>query len=78
MYDFGQTGQGSYIEGTTDAVHPLQAAVNWGHPEATQKLIELGADVNRRDEYGNMVLLAAKNEGQEEIVQILIAAGAEE
>ena len=69
---------GAEIEGTTDAGNPLVIAATKGHPEATQKLIDLGADVNRRDEAGNVALRAARNSGNEDVVQTLLDAGAEE
>jgi ankyrin repeat protein len=69
---------GAEIEGKTEDVRPLVMAVTNGQREATLKLIELGADLSRRDEVGNILLGLARNWDHEEIVEILLEAGAEE
>lgn len=69
---------GAEIEGAVEDVNPLLMAATIGQREATLKLIELGADVNQRDEFGNIALGAARNAGHEAIVEILLEAGAEE
>lgn len=66
---------GAEVDGMTEAGNPLTIA---DRPEAVQKLIELGADVNLRDDNGNIALNEARNAGNEEIVQILLDAGAVE
>ncbi len=52
-------------------------AVRFGTPRMVQRLIELGADVNRRDGDDAPPLLEAVNRGSRELVEMLIAAGAD-
>lgn len=52
-------------------------AVRFGTPRMVQRLIEQGADVNRRDDDDAPPLLEAVNRGNQELVEMLIAAGAD-
>ena len=65
---------------TVDGVSPLHQAAKWGDPNIVKLLIEKGADVNAVDQYGNTPLHSAvevvKTYGQEDIVRLLLAAGA--
>ena len=55
----------------------LQDEVNMGHLEVVQQLIEQGADVNGKDALGNTPLMAAAYTGQDDMVGILLASGAD-
>ncbi|GMV93853.1 MAG: hypothetical protein AMXMBFR82_36310 [Candidatus Hydrogenedentota bacterium] len=52
-------------------------AVRFGTPRMVKRLIDLGADVNRRDGDGAPPLLEAVNRGSQELVEMLIASGAD-
>lgn len=52
-------------------------AVRFGTPRMVKRLIELGADVNRRDGDDAPPLLEAVNRGSRDLVEMLIAAGAD-
>lgn len=54
----------------------LLSAIYAGKPEIVKQLIELKADVNRRTPSGDTPLSAARNGDQEDVVQMLLAAGA--
>jgi ankyrin repeat protein len=54
----------------------LAWAVAMSAPKTVQRLIEAGADLRVRDESGNTPLMIAKSNGSEEIVKLLIDAGA--
>ena len=56
-------------------VTPLRKAIDEGHAEIAQALIDAGADV--KGDYGSTLLLIAINKGHAEIALALIAAGAE-
>ena len=47
-----------------------------GHLAVVEYLVEMGADVNARDKFGNSVLLIATREGHHKIAEILRANGA--
>jgi ankyrin repeat protein len=54
----------------------LAWAVATNNIETVRKLIEAGADLEMTDELGNTPLMTAKSIGSEEIVKLLIKAGA--
>src|ERR1019366_8283483 len=54
----------------------LHAASEAGHLEIVQSLLEVGADVNERDEYHWTPLFLASNEGRVEVAKLLIEYGA--
>ena len=55
----------------------LNDEVNMGNLENVVRLIEQGADVNRRDVLGNTPLMAAAYTGQADMVRLLLARGAD-
>jgi ankyrin repeat protein len=56
----------------------LISALGTPHPEVlVRKLLERGANPNERDLYGCTVLLRAAQEGQTELVRVLLAHGAD-
>jgi uncharacterized protein len=57
-------------------VRPLSAAALYGHATAARVLLELGADIHGKDTEGRTALQLAAMAGREEVVGILIAAGA--
>ncbi len=63
-----------------DGLAPLFFAADYGPSETVQKLIELGADVNMRDKYGNTPLhhltLIGRNPKRVKKADILLDAGA--
>jgi ankyrin repeat protein len=62
----------------TPATGVLNAAAYGGYPEIVARLVELGVDVNTVDDTGATALKWASESGNEEVVQILLAAGARE
>jgi ankyrin repeat protein len=57
-------------------VRPLSAAALYGHAAAVRVLLELGADIHGKDTGDRTALQLAAAAGREEVVGILIAAGA--
>jgi ankyrin repeat protein len=57
-------------------VFPLLAAVMKGHKEVAALLIDLHANCNAKDRYGETALHKAATRGQEEMVQLLLDHGA--
>lgn len=53
----------------------LTAASN-GHVNVVKLLLQQGADVKFKDEFGNTALMIAKHKGYQEIAQLLENAGA--
>ena len=56
----------------------LTNAIESGTPEAVAALIKAGADVNKRDDYGNSPLQVANNYSKTELVELLKKHGAKE
>ena len=56
----------------------LMYAVRKGYAEIARLLIEAGADVNMRTDWGTTALQDAKDNEQIDIVNLLIEAGAQE
>jgi uncharacterized protein len=56
----------------------MYAAEQSGHLEKVKLLVEAGADINAKDNTGNNVLSFAKKSENNEIIQLLIKAGASE
>ena len=54
----------------------LHSAVDEGHPDVVQLLIDAGADIEVKDEVGRSPLLCASVEGHLDIVKMLVEAGA--
>ncbi len=62
-----------------DGVSTALIEAAWGgHTAIVELLLAKGADVNRRDSEGKRALDRAREEGHEEIVRMLIKAGAKE
>ena len=56
---------------------PLMVASKNGHTEIVQLLLEKGAYVNAKDNYGETALMLAAANGRTEIVQLLLEKGAD-
>ena len=56
---------------------PLRSAAERGHAEAVQILVENGANVDKKEQYGFPALYSAAGMGNVEIMRILLAAGAD-
>ena len=54
----------------------LHCAVNQGHPDMVQVLIDVGADIDTRNDDGHSPLHCASQEGALEVVKMLVEAGA--
>lgn len=54
-----------------------QNAVTTGHLDAVRELLQLGADVDARDRYGQTALMLAAQRGHRAVVETLIAHGAD-
>jgi ankyrin repeat protein len=54
----------------------LMCAVEWKRIETVKLLIEVGADLEMADNQGNTPLMIAKSNGSEEIIELLMEAGA--
>jgi ankyrin repeat protein len=63
----------SEIQGT-----PLHIAVASGHRDIVELLVTRGADVNVKDRMGQTPLDMAKQKRQTEIIDLLLAHGAQE
>ena len=55
----------------------LHSAVSRGHPDVVQLLIDAGADIEARNNFGHSPLLVASSKGKLSIVKLLVKAGAE-
>ena len=55
----------------------IATAVEWGHTEVTQVLIDAGSDVNVRDDYDQSLVMQAASSGKLAVLEVLIAAGAD-
>ena len=55
----------------------LHRAVDEGHTDVVQILIDAGADINTMNIYGNSPLHSASRSGELEVVKMLVRAGAE-
>src|SRR6267154_4527861 len=62
---------------STDSETPLHLASQNGHVEAACKLLELGADMTARNNYGETPLHIASQMGQIDIIHMLIERGAD-
>lgn len=61
---------------TTSGLTALNQCVLDGNLESAKKLVELGADVNKKDRFGWTALHYAASEGYEEICRFLLRNGA--
>lgn len=59
-----------------DGTLPLIETIFYGLEDFTQKLIDLGADVNKKDKFENFPLIEAVNQSKLDLVKILIEKGA--
>ena len=55
----------------------LVTALENGHKDVVQWLLDAGADVNAKDTWGRTALMKASLNGHKDIVQLLIEAGAD-
>ena len=55
----------------------LHSALLEGHPDVVQLLIDAGADIEARNNFGRSPLLVASSKGKLSIVKLLVKAGAE-
>jgi ankyrin repeat protein len=55
----------------------LEGAIGRGDVEAVREQLRSGADVNSRNRYGQTALMLAAHGGNREMVEILIASGAD-
>lgn len=70
---FLQSGMPAIIRGKP----ALWMAIEFQHPDVAKVLIDAGAGVNERDEYGQSMLMKACDTKNLELVQLLIQAGAD-
>ena len=56
---------------------PLWEAITYNNAERAKALVNLGADVNQKNGYGNPIIHHAVGEGNAEIVELLIKKGAD-
>jgi ankyrin repeat protein len=56
---------------------PLLDAASSGYKDIVAMLLDNGAKINKREEYGDTALKSASNDGQVEVVKLLIARGAD-
>lgn len=71
---------GARIEDPIDqfGTTPLMHAVRNGKAETVQALLDLGAQVNAKDTSGKTALARAREEGNSEVIEILVKAGGKE
>jgi hypothetical protein len=55
----------------TDGSTPLMAATNYGHPEAIERLVDNGANVDLKNKYGRTALIVACGAGKVDCIRIL-------
>jgi ankyrin repeat protein len=72
-------GGAAYLDSVGDGMTPLGMAVKKGHVRAVETLLSRGASVNARDEpnVGDPPLSDAVDNGDEEMVRLLLSAGAD-
>jgi hypothetical protein len=70
---FLQAGMPTVIDGEP----AIALAVEWGHAEVTQVLIDAGADVNFRGEADQSLVMQAASTGKLAVLDVLIRAGAD-
>ena len=56
---------------------PLHRAVRNGHTEATELLLQAGANPNKADNDGVTALMRAVHKGRTEAIELLLQAGAD-
>jgi outer membrane protein assembly factor BamB len=61
----------------TEAREALWAAVRAGDEKAIVAVLDKGADVNAKNEYGISALWIAANKGKKEVIELLLARGAD-
>src|SRR5262245_32515173 len=60
-----------------EAREALWAAVRSGDEKAIAAVLDKGADVNAKNEYGVTALWIATNKGKKEVIEVLLARGAD-
>ena len=64
------------VKGTRQEPSPLMAAALGGQCEVVKLLLERGANIETKDEYGNTPLIKAAATGQVDVIKLLLAQGA--
>lgn len=88
LFDRARAGETERLAAYVDAGTPvdltdaagntlLMLAAYHGHPAATRALLERGADANRINDRGQTPLAGAVFKGYAEVVEVLVAAGAD-